>query len=120
MQYDKFSAAFGLRERYLPFRTYIKIPELSVSVKSLEVVAASDSRTMNCHKTKTLSFTRNANGLVQVGCEQIEAVDKFTQLGSEIDASGVTDLNIKSRIEKARSALVFCRLFGSMQILTLA
>ena len=49
-------------------------------------------------------MTRNANGLVQVGGEQIEAVDKFTYLGSEIDASGGTDLDIESRIKKARSA----------------
>ena len=35
---------------------------------------------------------------------QIEAVDKCTYLGSEIDASGGTDLDIESRIKKARSA----------------
>ena len=64
------------------------IPELSAMVKSLEVVADSASLTINCRKTKTLSLTRNANGLVQVGGEQIEAVDRFTYLGSEIDASG--------------------------------
>ena len=49
-------------------------------------------------------MTRNANGLVQVGGEQIEAIDKFTYLGSEVDASGGTDLNIESRIKKAGSA----------------
>ena len=52
-----------------------KIPELSAMVKSLEVVAASASLTINCRKTKTLSLTRNENGLVQVAGEQIEAVD---------------------------------------------
>ena len=49
-------------------------------------------------------MTLNANGLVQVSAEQIEAVDKFTYLGSEIDASGGTDLDIESRIKEARSA----------------
>ena len=73
-------------------------------VKSLEVVADSASLTINCRKTKILSLTRNANRLVQVGGEQIEVVEKFTYLGSEIDASGGIDLDIESRIKKARSA----------------
>ena len=55
-------------------------------VKSREVVTASVSLTINFRKTKTLSLTRNINVLVQVGGEQIEAVDEFTYLGSEIDA----------------------------------
>ena len=69
-------------------------------VKSL-VVAASASLTINCRETKILSLTRNANGIVQVGGERIEAVDKFTYVGSEIVASGATDLDIESRIKKA-------------------
>ena len=85
-----------------------KIPELSAMVKSLEVVAASASLTIN-RKTKIVSLARNENGLVQVGGEQIEAVDKFTYLGSEIDASGGTDLDIENRIKKARFAS-FCLL----------
>ena len=40
-----------------------KIPELSAMVKSLEVVAASASLTINCRES--LSLTRNANELVQ-------------------------------------------------------
>ena len=59
-------------------------------------------------------MTRNANGLVQVGDEQIEAVDKFTYFGSEIDTSGGTDLDIESRIKKARSAFGVLFLFGAM------
>ena len=54
-------------------------------VKSLEAVTASANFTINCRKTKTLSLKRNAKGLVQVGSEQIGAVDKFTYLGSEIE-----------------------------------
>ena len=50
-------------------------------VESLEVVVASASLTINCRKTKTLRLTRNANGLVQVGAEQMEAVNKFAYLG---------------------------------------
>ena len=72
-----------------------KIPELFAMDKSLEVVAASASLT---------------TGLVQVGVEQIEAVDKFTYLGSEIDASGGTEL------KKPDLLLVFCLLFGAMRI----
>ena len=49
-------------------------------------------------------MTRNANRLVQVGGEHIEAVDKFRYIDSEIDASGRTDLDIESRIKKVRSA----------------
>ena len=71
--------------------------------------AASASLTINCRKTKILSWTRNVNGLVQAGGEQIEAVDKFTYLGSEI---GGTDLDIESRIKKARSAFDFYLLSG--------
>ena len=70
-------------------------------VKSLEAVTASANFTINCRKTKTLSLTRNGNLLV--GGEHIEAVDKFTYLGSEIDASRSTDLAIENRIKKARS-----------------
>ena len=77
---------------------------------SFEVVAASTSLTNNCRKTKILRLTRNANGLVQVGGEQIEAVDKF--LDSEIDANGGTDLDIRSRIKKASSS------FGVFSYLT--
>ena len=69
---------------------------------SLEVVAACASLTTNCRKTKTLSLTRNAKGLVQVGGEQMEAIDKY--LGSETVASGGTDLDIESQIKKAISA----------------
>ena len=72
---------------------------------SFEVVAASTSLTNNCRKTKILRLTRNANGLVQVGGEQLEAVDKFKYLGSEIDVSGGTDLDIESRIKEARSTI---------------
>ena len=71
---------------------------------SLLVVAAS---AINCRKSKTLSLTRNANGL-QVGGEQIEAVDKFTYLGSDIDASGSTDLNIENKIKKSQICLAQC------------
>ena len=49
-----------------------KIPELCAIVKSIEVGAASAILTINCRKTKTLRLTRNANGLVQVGDEQME------------------------------------------------
>ena len=63
-----------------------KIPDLSAMVKSVEVLAASASFTINCRKNKTVSLTRNAKRLVQVGGEQIVAVDKFMFLGSEIDA----------------------------------
>ena len=49
-------------------------------------------------------MTGNANVLVKVGGEQIEAVDKFTYLGREIDASGAIDLDIASRIKEDRSA----------------
>ena len=72
-------------------------PELSAMVKSSRL-------TINCRKNKSLRLTRLENGLVQVGGEQIEAVDKLTYLGSEIDASGATDLDIESRIKEARSA----------------
>ena len=48
-------------------------------VKSLEIVAVSASLTISCRKTKMLNLTRNANGPIQVGGEQIEAEDKFTQ-----------------------------------------
>ena len=71
-------------------------------VESLEVVVASASLTINCRKTKTLRLTRNANGLVQVVSR--EAIDKFTYLCSEVEASSGTDLHIESRIKKARSA----------------
>ena len=81
-----------------------KIPELSAMVKSREVVTASVSLTINFRKTKTLSLTRNINVLVQVGGEQIEAVDKFMYLGSKIYASGGTDSDIENRIKNARSA----------------
>ena len=81
-----------------------KIAVLSALVRSLQIVAASAGLTMNCSKTKTLSLTQNANGLVQEGAEQIEAVDKFTYLGSEIDASSGIDMDIESQIKKARSA----------------
>ena len=94
-----------------------KIPELSAMLKSLEVVAASASPTINCRKTKTLSLTGNANGLVQVGAEQIEAVDQFTYFGSEIAASDGTDLDIENpALKKSDLFLVFCFLFGAMQI----
>ena len=66
----------------------------------LEVVAASASLTINCRKTKTLSLTRNANGLVQVGGEQIEALDKFTYLGSEIHANG--QIGHRNRIKQVK------------------
>ena len=69
-------------------------------VKTLEVVTASASLTINCRKTKSLRLTRNANGLLEVGGEQIEAVDKFMYLGSDPDASGGANLDIESRIKK--------------------
>ena len=85
----KLQQAFGIRwimTSLLQHLNYVndicffahKIPELSAMIKSLEVVAASASLTINCRKTKILSLTRNANGLVQVGGEQIEAIDRFT------------------------------------------
>ena len=70
MDHNKFSTASALCGRDLPFAH--KIPELSTMVKSLKVVAASASLTINYRKTKILSLTRKANGLVLVGGEQIE------------------------------------------------
>ena len=101
----KLQQAFGIRwimTSLLQHLNYVddiclfahKIPELSAMIKSLEVVAASASLRINCRKTKILSLTRNATGLVQVGGEQIEAVEKFTYI-----ASGG-----ESRIKLARSA----------------
>ena len=48
-----------------------KIPELPAMVKSLEIVVASASVTINCRKTKTLTLTRNTQVLVQVGGEHV-------------------------------------------------
>ena len=87
MDHDKFATASGLCGLFA---------HRSPEPESLEVVAASASLTINCRKTKTLSLTWNANGLVQVAGEQTAAVDKFTYLG--------TDLDIESWIKKTRSA----------------
>ena len=64
----------------------------------MRTISASASLKINCRKTITQSLKRNANGLVQVGDDQIEAVDKFTCLGSEIDACGGTDFDIEEGI----------------------
>ena len=79
-----------------------KIPELS----------ASASLTINCRKTKILSLTRNANGLVQVGGEQIEAVDKFTYkyltyLVKWMQAA-VQIWTLRAELKKPDQLLVFC------------
>ena len=51
-----------------------------------------------------LSLTGGANRTIEVAGDQIEAVDRFTYLGSVVAAGGGTDMDIENRINKARAA----------------
>lgn len=86
------------------------IPELNKMVRSLEVEASFAGLKINCGKTKVMSLAQNQSGSVTVADQQVEAVDQFTYLGSELAAYGGTDLDVESRIKKARAA------FGMLSI----
>ena len=62
MDHDRFSTVSALCGDVCLFAH--KIAELSAMVKSLEVVPASASLTINWRKPKTLSLTRNAFGIL--------------------------------------------------------
>ena len=44
------------------------------------------------------------NPTIKIDGQEIETVDRFTNLGSIVDLSGGTDADVKSRINKARHA----------------
>ena len=51
-----------------------------------------------------LNLTGGANRIIEVAVDQIEAVDRFTNLGSVVAVGGGTDMGIENRINKARAA----------------
>ena len=50
-----------------------------------------------------LSLTGGANRTIEVAGDQIEAVNRFTYLGSVVAAGGDTDMDIENRINKVRT-----------------
>ena len=60
-------------------------------------------------KTKVMRGSTNNADPVTLGNTPMEEVDKFTYLGSVVDAKGGTDADIKSRIGKARTAFRLLR-----------
>ena len=68
---------------------------------------SSASLTSNCRKSKTLSLTRNANGLV--GGEQIEAVDKFIIQAVKSMREAVQIWTLRAELEKPDLLLVFSK-----------
>ena len=50
---------------------------------------------INCGKTKMSSLTGGAKGTIDVAGDQIEAVDRFTYLGSVVAAGSGTDMDIE-------------------------
>ena len=82
----------------------------AINFRSLEKEAASVGLKINCAKTKMQSLTGGANRTIEVAGDQIEAVDRFTYLGSVVAAVGATDMDIENHINKARAA------FGKLSI----
>ena len=72
---------------------------------------------LNCHakqiglrihtgKTKIMKINPRNNTSIELENQEIEEVDKFTYLGSNVDTEGGSDRDISIRIGKARSAFV--------------
>ena len=61
---------------------------------------------LNIHptKTKVLSINATNTNKVTLGGKDLEEVESFTYLGSNVDKSGGTDADVRVRIGKARAA----------------
>ena len=51
-----------------------------------------------------MTIGESPNPTIEVDGQEIETVDRFTNLGSIVDASSGTDTDVKSRSHKARHA----------------
>ncbi|VDP60378.1 unnamed protein product [Schistosoma mattheei] len=74
-------------------------------MQTASVAAVSESVGLNIHKanTKTLKYNmENTNPITRDG-ETLEDVESFTYLGSIIDGQGGSDVDVKARIDKART-----------------
>ena len=65
-----------------------KISDTEDMIYFLKKEAASAGLKLNCDKTKMLSLTGGSNTTIEVSGDQIEAVDRFTYLGSVVAAVG--------------------------------
>ncbi|KAG7305600.1 hypothetical protein JYU34_009690 [Plutella xylostella] len=59
---------------------------------------------INVGKTKYLRTGDHVDNAILVGTEEVEMVSRFTYLGSVVAGDGGTDLDVSSRIDKAKGA----------------
>ncbi|CAG9093714.1 unnamed protein product [Plutella xylostella] len=64
---------------------------------------------INVGKTKYLRTGDHVDNAILVGTEEVEMVSRFTYLGSVVAGDGGTDLDVSSRIDKAKGAFACLR-----------
>ena len=78
--------------------------QMQEKLTELEKRASETGLVISTKKTKVLKANTNSQASVHVNAATLEEVNSFTYLGSTVDGMGGSELDIKNRIGKARSA----------------
>ncbi|VDO68158.1 unnamed protein product [Schistosoma margrebowiei] len=93
--------------------------QMQMKTASVAAVSASVGLSIHKGKTKVLKFKAEYNNPITLDGETLENVESFTYLGSIIDEQGGSDLDVKARIGKARTAFLQLKnIWNSKQLST--
>ena len=83
--------------------------DIQTKTSSLNEIASTIGLRVNRQKTKIMRNNKTINTPVTIDEEEIEDVKEFTYLGSKMTTNGDCDLEINSRISKAKQAFALLR-----------
>ncbi|VDO55534.1 unnamed protein product [Schistosoma margrebowiei] len=90
-----------------------------INTANVAAVSASVSLSIHKRKTKVLKFEAENSNPITLDGDTLEDVESFTYLGNIIDEQGGSDADVKSRIGKARTALLQLKnIWNSKQLST--
>ena len=81
-----------------------KVLDISKMLNAIDKEGKAVGLKINWKKTKVMHLGKHSNVPLVVSSQQLEAVEQFTYLGSEIAAGGGSDEDVISRLRKAKCA----------------
>ncbi|KAG7302389.1 hypothetical protein JYU34_013918 [Plutella xylostella] len=92
--------------------------DLQSKTNDLATEAAKEGLRINIGKTKEMRLRSLDDQPLQINGVDVERVSKFTYLGGVVDPTGGTDLDIESRLNKARGAFAQLKPVWSSSVIT--
>ena len=83
--------------------------QMQDKTRRLETFSAKTGLKINLRKTELIKINTTANTPITVGGKPIKEVESFVYLGSTITKQGGTDVDVTSRIGKARGAFIMLK-----------